>query len=395
MRTLHLRCHRPDTARIPARLLGTFVLGTALAACAVPGGQPGKAGPDAQAHKAHTQAQARQAVLRRDLAPGLYQLVVADGAVFVASSGQRFKADEGGAIYRLDPDTLATQAVIQTERKPYGLVHDARTDTLYAGNTLNGIVQAIDLKTGKTANYRLGQAKAKGGFEHVRQIVLDEAHERMFVTNPDTAGKVWIVDLKRGIILHTLSGLRKWPAGAAYDPAANRLYIGQGGDYGVTVIDPDSGKILNRFTLDGAEPFLVNVALDDTGARLFGADAGNGRLVVFDTTTGRVLAAVPVGESALDVRYNPARDEIYVSNRGASRAHPLGTGAITVIDGTTYAVKARHDLPAHPNSLALAANGQVLYATIKGPHDDKHPAYRADGMESVVRIDLGANGSHS
>ena len=37
----------------------------------------------------------------------------------------------------------------------------------------------------------------------------------MFVTNPDTAGKVWIVDLKHGVILHTLSGLRKWPAGAA------------------------------------------------------------------------------------------------------------------------------------------------------------------------------------
>ncbi|MFC4296769.1 YncE family protein [Castellaniella hirudinis] len=372
----------PSAGRAPVRL-GLLVLCAALAACAAPDGQPSKAGPDAQA-----QAPARQAVLRRDLAPGLYELVVADGDVFVASSGQSFKADEGGAIYRLDPDTLATKAVIQTDRKPYGLAYDARTDTLYAGNTLNGIVQAIDLKAGKAANYRLGQAKAKGGVEHVRQIVLDEAGGRMFVTNPDTAGKVWIVDLKRGVILHTLSGLRKWPAGAAYDAASNRLYVGQGGDYGVTVIDPDSGKILRRDAVDGAEPFLVNVALDDQGARLFAADANSGRLVVFDTATGRVLATTPVGESALDVLYNPVRDEIYLSNRGASRAHPLGTGAITVIDGTTYAVKVRHDLPAHPNSLALSADGQVLYATIKGPHDDKHPAYRADGLESVVRIDL-------
>lgn len=384
MQTRFIRSSLPTTGRTPARL-GMLALCAALAACAAPGGQPDKAGPGA---RAQAQAPARRAVLRRDLAPGLYELVVADGDVFVASSGKSFKADEGGAIYRLDPDTLETKAVIQTDRKPYGLAYDARTDTLYAGNTLNGIVQAIDLKAGKAANYRLGQAKAKGGVEHVRQIALDEAGDRMFVTNPDTEGKVWIVDLKRGVILHTLSGLRKWPAGAAYDPAANRLYIGQGGDYGVTVIDPDSGKILRRFALDGAEPFLVNVALDGTGARLFGADANSGRLVVFDTATGRVLATTPVGESALDVRYNPVRNEIYVSNRGASRAHPMGTGAITVIDGTTYAVKARHDLPAHPNSLALSADGQVLFATIKGPHDDKHPAYRADGMESVVRIDL-------
>src|SRR5690606_26650006 len=159
-------------------------------------------------------------------------------------------------------------------------------------------------------------------------------------------------DLKHGAVLHTLSGLRNWPAGAAYDGAANRLYIGQGGDYGVTVIDPDNGKILRRWALDGAEPFLVNIALDDTGARLFGADANSGRLVVFDTATGGLLATVPVGESALDVQYNPVRDEIYLSNRGASRQHPQGTGAITVIDGTTYAVKTRYDLPAHPNSLA-------------------------------------------
>ncbi|MGB6006662.1 YncE family protein [Castellaniella sp.] len=373
-----------SAGRASARL-GMFVVCAALAACTAPGGQPDKAGLGAQASN---QAPARQTVLRRDLAPGLYELVVADGDVFVASAGQSFKADEGGAIYRLDPDTLETKAVIRTGRKPYGLAYDARTDTLYAGNTLNGAVGAIDLKTGQAADYQLGRATAKGGFEHVRQIVLDGAGERMFVTNPDTAGKVWIVDLKRGIIRHTLSGLRKWPAGAAYDPVARRLYVGQGGEYGVTVIDPDSGKILRRFALDGAEPFLVNVALDDPGARLFGADANSGRLVVFDTATGRVLATVPVGESALDVLYNPVRDEIYLSNRGASRAHPQGTGAITVIDGASYAVKARYDLPAHPNSLALSDDGQALFATIKGPHDDKHPAYRADGLESVVRIDL-------
>lgn len=375
-----------SAGRVAARL-GLLALCAALAACAAPGGPADKAGLGAQAH-AQTTAPAQQAVLRRDLAPGLYQLVVADGDVFVASAGSSFKADEGGTIYRLDSTTLDTKAVIPTPRKPYGLAYDARTDTLYAGNTLNGAVQAIDLKAGQAANYQLGQATAKGGFEHVRQIVLDEAGQRMFVTNPDTAGKVWIVDLKRGTLLHTLSGLRKWPAGAAYDATANRLYVGQGGDYGVTVIDPDSGKIVRRFAVDGAEPFLVNVALDDKGARLFAADANSGRLVVLDTRTGHVLATTPVGDSALDVLYNPVRDEIYLSNRGASRAHPQGTGAITVIDGTTYVVKARHDLPAHPNSLALSADGQVLFATIKGPHDDKHPAYRADGMESVVRIDL-------
>lgn len=384
MQTGFTRCRGPVAGRVPARL-GLLVLCAALAACTAPGGQLDKADPSVGEQ---TQVPVRQSVLRSDLAPGLYELIVADGSVFVASSGSGFDATQGGKIYRLDPDTLAINAVIPTARKPYALAYDARTGTLYAGNTLNGAVQAIDLEAGQSVSYRLGVTDAKGRTEHVRQIVLDEAGGRMFVTNPSTAGKVWIVDLKRGAILHTLKNLSKWPAGAAYDAAANRLYIGQGGEYGVTVIDPDSGKILRRFAADGAETFLVNIALDDTGARLFAADANSGRLLVFDTSDGHLLAAVPVGESALDVLYNPARNEIYLSNRGASRKVPLGTGGITVVDATTYAVKTRYDLPAHPNSLALSADGQVLFATIKGPHEDKHPAYRADGMESVVRIAL-------
>ncbi|WP_323018619.1 YncE family protein [Castellaniella sp.] len=384
MHTRFTRFRLPSAGRVSARL-GPLVLCSVLAACAAPGGQPDKAGLSAQTQ---TQTPAQQAVLRRDLAPGLYELVVADGSVFVASSGSSFDASQGGTIYRLDPDTLETRAVIPTARKPYALAYDARADILYAGNTLNGAVQGIDLKAGQSVSYRLGLTDAKGRTEHVRQIVLDASGKRLFATNPGADGKVWIVDLKRGAILHTLTGLRKWPAGAAYDPAANRLYIGQGGEYGVTVVDPDSGKVLRRFAVDGAEPFLVNIALDDTGTRLFAADANSGRLVVFDTSNGAILATVPVGESALDVLYNPIRGEIYLSNRGASRKHPQGTGAITVIDATTYAVKTRYDLPAHPNSLALSADGQALFATIKGPHDDKHPAYRADGMESVVRIAL-------
>ena len=40
------------------------------------------------------------------------------------------------------------------------------------------------------------------------------------------------------------------------------------------------------------------------------------------------------------------------------------------------------------NSLALTPDGKTLYVTVKGPHGDKHPAWRADGLDSVVRIDL-------
>lgn len=71
-----------------------------------------------------------------------------------------------------------------------------------------------------------------------------------------------------------------------------------------------------------------------------------------------------------------------------TRTQAEGSGAVTVIDGASYAVKRTIDLPVHPNSLAVTPDGATLYVTVKAPHSDKHPAFRKDGLESVVRIDL-------
>ncbi|MFC3338596.1 hypothetical protein [Paracandidimonas soli] len=42
----------------------------------------------------------------------------------------------------------------------------------------------------------------------------------------------------------------------------------------------------------------------------------------------------------------------------------------------------------HPNSLALTPDGDTLYVTVKAPHSNKHPAWRKDAADSLVRIDL-------
>jgi len=112
-------------------------------------------------------------------------------------------------------------------------------------------------------------------------------------------------------------------------------------------------------------------------------------LLVIDPRNGQVLKRVDTGLGTLDVLFNAARQEVYVTNRGVSREQPVGSGKLTVIDAVTYAVKRTVDLPVHPNSLALSADGQTLYVTVKAPHGDKHPAYRKGALDSVVRIPLG------
>lgn len=132
----------------------------------------------------------------------------------------------------------------------------------------------------------------------------------------------------------------------------------------------------------------MNIAIDEKNQRLFAADANTGSVYVFDLGNGKVVQIVPVGEGLLDIAYSEQRNEILATNRGVSRGSPAGTGSLTVIDGTNYGVNRRIDLPVHPNSVALSANGQTAYVTVKVPHGKDHPAWRKDAQDSIVRIDL-------
>jgi len=366
---------------------------SALAACQTNpavGSQAADQGPQT-VRAADALQQAAQ--LRQSLVPGLYEVTYdeARGALFVAATPD-FDPKSAGFLYRLDPGTLQILQTIEAPRRTFALGLNSKTGALYVGNTMEGSLTVVDSRNGAVLGViQLAQADAEGNYDHTRKVIIDEQHNRVFVTSPNQRGTVWIIDGATGQLTHTLDNVGKWAAGAAYDAERNRLYVSHGGDTGevVAVIDPDKGEIVERFTLsDGKEHFLVNSALDAQGQRLFSTDGNADSLLVFNTVNGELLRSVPVGVGVLDVIYNPTRNEIYVTNRGVSREKPEGTGKVTVIDGASYAVKRVIDLPVHPNSLALSPDQQTLFVTVKAPHGDKHPAARKGSVDSVVRISL-------
>ncbi|WP_326540683.1 YncE family protein [Pseudorhodoferax sp.] len=377
--------------RLPAALrLLPFVATLALLACQAP--------PTAPAAAAGQQAGA--ALLRQDAIKGAYEVAyqASAGSVFVASAPSFDKAAPG-YLYRLDARDLSPRQTIQLQRRAFALGLNRTTNTLYVGNTLDGSLTVVDAASGiATRTIQLGQAeKDKDGQEsmpHTRKVIVDEARNRIFVTSPGSQGKVWIIDGASGTVTHQLSGTGRWSAGAVYDAASNRLYVSQGGVDEVLVIDPDAGQIVRRLSTgdttnaDDSKHFLINIALDAKTQRLFTTDSSTNQLYVWDIASGKVLHKVALGLGALEVAFNPQRNEIYTTHRGVSRSQPEGSGGVTVIDATSYAVKRVLDLPVHPNSLALTPDGQTLYVTVKAPHGDKHPAFRKEALDSVVRIDL-------
>ncbi|GAA5232109.1 YncE family protein [Verticiella sediminum] len=339
--------------------------------------------------------------MRQDAIKGAYEIAVhpASGSVFVASTPS-FEPAYPGYVHRLDARTLQVQQAIQLPRRAFALGLNRATGTLYVGNTLDGSLTAVDAASGFVKGvFQLAQPeKGEDGKEsvaHTRKVLVDEKHDRVFVTSPGRAGKVWIVDGATGQVRHTVETGEPWTAGVAYDEAANRLYVSQGGIDEILAIDPDTGAIVQRLSTGDSkdrqkpEHFFINLAIDAQGGRLFAIDASTNQVYVVNVADGSVVRQVPVGGiGALDIAYNPQRNEFYTTHRGVSRERPEGTGAVTVFDASTYAVKRVIDLPAHPNSLALTPDGTTLYVTVKAPHGEKHPAFRKDALDGVVRIDL-------
>ena len=340
--------------------------------------------------------------LRQDLFQGIYEVALspdADG-LFIATTPS-FEPRHGGVVHRLDPRTLQPLQTVALPRKAFALGLNSRTRTLYVGHTVDGSLTAMDTGTGEVKEViQLAQPeRGEGGEErmpHARKVVIDEVHDRIFVTNPSRQGKVWIVDGASATVQHTVAaGL--WPTGAVYDAGSNRLYVGRGGKSELIAIDPDTGTIVQQYatgdgtadTSEGSRHFFINLALDAEGQRLFATDPNSNQVYVFDAGSGRILHHMAVhGVSALDIVYNAQRGEIITTSRGVSEDEPRGTGAVTIFDATSYAIKRVIDLPVHPNSLALSPDGQTLYVTVKAASDKKHPAWREDARASVVRIDL-------
>ena len=338
------------------------------------------------------------AALRQDIVAGAYEVVAAPalGQVFVASA-PGFEGNPPGYVHVLDPTDLHQIRRLQLPRRAFALALDQTAGRLYVGNTLDGSISVVDAASGMLMDtIQLGKPDGEG-FEHTRMIQLDEANGLMFVSSPTETGTLWIVDTRSNALLHRIDNIGVWAAGLAYDPAAGQLYVGGGGPEEISVVDVKTGQRVAGLSTgdtpaDAAKEdfkhFFVNLDIDGAGQRLFAADANSGQLYAFDLATGKVLGTVPVGMGALDVAYNAARDEIYLTWRGASHDQPNGTGGLAVIDGKDLSLRQNLSLPVHPNSLGLGDKGEVLYVTVKVPHQDGHPDFRAGAADSVLRFDL-------
>lgn len=317
--------------------------------------------------------------LNQAVGKGVYELAVSpkDNALFVATAQN--SSGDGGTVFRLDPATLAVQQSINTELKSFGAAINPQTNVLYIGNTVNGSVTAIDASSGKVLNTLVLDSRKRS--ETVRplqprQVAIDAKTNRVYITGLGPQSVVWVVDGSTLKLVSTIPNTGKMGTGLAVDSDAQKVYV-TNGDGELVTINARTNAIEKKQKIDGdKEHFFLNIALDTRGQRAFLTDSKQAQVLVVDLRNQQVIQRIDVPES-LAVLFNGERDELYVTHRKA--------GEVSIIDASSYKVKRTVKTPALPNSLALSADGKVLYVSVKQPGSRKAPPKNPD---SVMRIAL-------
>ncbi|MGP3591897.1 7-bladed beta-propeller protein YncE [Vagococcus sp. WN89Y] len=324
---------------------------------------------------------AAEEMLRKAVGKGAYEMAFSqqENALWLATSQSR-KMDKGGVVYRLDPVTLEITQAIHSDLKPFGATINARTQTLWFGNTTDGAVTAVDAATGNIKGRVVLDARKRSETVHPlqpRELVVDESTNTVYITGVGKESVIWVVDGSTLQLKTTIVNTGKFSTGLTVDAAAKRLYV-TNAEGELLTIDTRNHAIITRKKLqdDGKEHFYLNISLDAAGNRAFITDSKQPEVLVVDIRSGKVLQNIPAPES-LAVLFNPARNEAYVTHRQA--------GKVSVIDGKNYKVVKTFETPVHPNSLALSPDGNTLYISVKQASSREKEATQPD---DVIRIAL-------
>ncbi len=318
--------------------------------------------------------------LNQAIAKGAYELAYSnsDNALFLASA-KSTSSETGGTVYRLDPQDLAVKQTINTDLPVFAAALNQNTNVLYLGNTRDAALTAVDATSGKVLNTLVLDSRKRS--ETVRplqprQVAVDAATNRVYITGLGEQSVVWVVDGKTLQLISTVPNTGKMGTGLAIDSAAKKLYV-TNADGELVTINTRLNAIEKREKIDGdKEHFFLNITLDTQGHRAFLSDSKQPQVLVLDTRTQKVIDKIAVPES-LAVLFNADRDELYVTHRKA--------GEISIVDASSYKVKRTVKAPGLPNSLTLSADGKTLFVSIKQPGTRKEPPKNPD---SVLRVEL-------
>jgi DNA-binding beta-propeller fold protein YncE len=276
--------------------------------------------------------------------------------LFVAALGN-------GSVEIVDVRKGERTAEIKGLKEPQGVYYDSKTGRLYVATGGDGKLRIYD---GKTL---------------AAQQTLEFGGDADNVRYDRQTGDIWVGYGNGGIGIVNSTGQRvgsvelgTHPESFQFEESGDRVYANVPKQFGVSVIDRKGRVTVTKWGLGAA---LANypMALDDPNKRLFVGCRLPARLVVLDTSSGRIVVTLPTVGDTDDVFYDSVRRQIYVIG---------GEGAVEVFrqrDPEHYESAGRTATGAGARTGFLVPNSNRLYVAVphRGPQAAKVLVYTTGG----------------
>jgi YVTN family beta-propeller protein len=249
---------------------------------------------------------------------------------YMTISGSRLYAGyaSDGLVGVVDPATNQTVAKVDGLTRVHGIAIVADRNLGFASSSGDNVVGVFDLTTNKLLQ------KITAG-DDPDAIIYDEQAKLVYVGNHNGKTGMLIDPVTQKVIATIpLGGEPEYPQA---DPETGLIYQNLEDTSELVVIDPQKQTVVKRYKLDPGEG-PTGLALDAAHHRLF-STAGNRKLIVMDTETGKIVAVLPIGLGVDGAGYDPVLRRVYTAN---------GLGTMTVIQQDspdTYRVL--EDAPTH------------------------------------------------
>jgi YVTN family beta-propeller protein len=254
--------------------------------------------------------------------------------VAVAPNGRRVYASAGGnnkiRVYDFDGQALAEQLPIslgdaRAKIYPAGLAISPDGATLYAALNLENAVAFIDTATGRVrARVRLAPA-ARATDIGTLPYTLVQSGAKLYVSEWNGGG-VSVIDVDQQRLLQRIP-TGGHASGLALSPDRTRLYVANATSDTVSVIDTPTDAVVGAVDLSpyqgapmGSMPNAVVVSPD--GATLYVANGGNNDVAVVDTVSFRIRGLIPTAWFPSAIVVSRDGQSLYVANMKGLGAGP-------------------------------------------------------------------------
>lgn len=262
----------------------------------------------------------------------------------VDTGAHRLYISRGTHVQVVNTDTDSLVGDIPNAPGVHGIAIDAARHRGFTSNGRDSTVTVFDTKT------LMSLASIRVPARNPDAIFFDAASQRVFTFNGGSANAT-AIDVKRFAVVGSIA-LGGKPEFATSD-GKGTIYVNIEDTHEIVEFDARSLTVKHRWPLAGCEE-PTGQAIDRAHQRLF-AVCGNKVMVVVNSTTGAIVATVPIGEGSDGVMFDESRQLAVSAN---------GEGSMTFVHEDTpdkYTVTQTLPTMARARTLTIDPRTHKLY----------------------------------